>query len=89
MEETNGNAGDAAGKAVVIYSTPTCHFCQAAKEFFKENNVEYTEHDVSADAEKRQEMIEKSGQMGVPVIYVGEEMTVGFDEAKLKEMLGI
>jgi glutaredoxin-like YruB-family protein len=76
-------------KKVTIYSTPTCHFCQLAKDFFKEKNVEYTEHDVSADLEKRKEMIEKSGQMGVPVIFVEEEMTVGFDKDKLSTMLGI
>ena len=76
-------------KKVTIYSTPTCHFCQLAKEFFKEKNVEYTEHDVSTDLEKRKEMIEKSGQMGVPVIYIGEEMTIGFDKDKIGTMLGI
>jgi len=76
-------------KAVVIYSTPTCHFCQQAKEFFTENNVEYTEHDVAADQEKAQEMVTKSGQMGVPVIFIGEEMTIGFDEGKLRQQLGL
>ena len=76
-------------KKVTIYSTPTCHFCQLAKEFFKEKGVEYTENDVSTDLEKRKEMIEKSGQMGVPVIFVDEEMTVGFDKEKLGAMLGI
>ncbi|MBL1434305.1 glutaredoxin family protein [Candidatus Wolfebacteria bacterium] len=76
-------------KKVVIYSTPTCHFCQAVKGFFKENNVEYTEYDVSTDQEKRAEMIEKSGQMGVPVVFIGEEMTIGFDEPKLKKELGL
>mgnify|MGYP006273066137 CR=1 FL=1 len=76
-------------KEVVIYSTPTCHFCQLAKDFFKENDVEYTEYDVASDMEKRQEMIERSGQMGVPVIYVGDEMTVGFDKDKLSQALGI
>lgn len=74
-------------KEVVIYSTPTCHFCQTTKEFFKENNVEYTEHDVSVDQEKRAEMIEKSGQMGVPVIFIGEEMIIGYDEDRLKQLL--
>jgi len=74
---------------VVIYTTPTCGFCHMAKEFFKSNKVEYTEYDVSTDEEKRNELIEKSGQMSVPVIYVGEEMVVGFDEAKLKELLKI
>jgi len=73
---------------VTIYSTPTCHFCQAAKAFFKEEGVEYEDIDVASDAEKRQEMIELTGQMGVPVIKIGEEVIVGFDEGKVKEMLG-
>ena len=76
-------------KQVTIYTTPTCHFCQMTKEFFKENNVVYTENNVAADMEKRQEMIDKSGQMGVPVIFVGEEMVIGFDKKRLSELLGI
>ncbi|MEX1027081.1 MAG: glutaredoxin domain-containing protein, partial [Candidatus Paceibacterota bacterium] len=76
-------------KNVTIYSTPTCHFCHAAKEFFKENNIEFTDHDVSVDSEKRQEMVKKSGQMGVPIIFVDNEMIVGFDESKLKTLLEI
>jgi len=74
-------------KNVVIYSTPTCSFCNMAKDFFEENNIEYTEHDVSTDAEKRQEMIEKSGQMGVPVIFVDNDMIIGFDKEKISQML--
>ena len=76
-------------KNVVIYSTPTCHFCQMAKEFFTQNNVSYTEHNVASDMEKRQEMIEKSGQMGVPVIFVGDEMIIGFDKEKLAAATGV
>ena len=76
-------------KTVLIYTTPTCHFCQMTKEFFKEHNVVYTENNVAADMEKRQEMIDKSGQMGVPVIFIGEEMVVGFDKKRLTELLGI
>jgi len=76
-------------KKVVIYSTPTCTYCHAAKDFFKEKGVEYTEHDVASDLEKRQEMIEKSGQMGVPVIFIEDEMSIGFDEPKLTELLGL
>lgn len=72
---------------VKIYTTPACKFCQMAKEFFKSNNIEYTEYDVTTDEDKRNEMVEKSGQMSVPVIYVGEDMVIGFDEAKLKELL--
>lgn len=74
---------------VTIYSTPTCHFCHAAKEFFTENGVAYTEHNVASDLEKRKEMIEKSGQMGVPVISIGDSYVVGFDEGRLRELLEI
>lgn len=76
-------------KTVTIYTTPTCHFCQMSKEYFHANNVNYTEINVAADLEKRQEMIQKSGQMGVPVIFVGEEMTIGFDKKRLDELLGL
>lgn len=74
---------------VTIYSTPVCHFCEAAKNFFTENNVTYVEYDVAADADKRQEMIDMTGQMGVPVIQVGDDVVIGFDEAKVKELLKI
>ncbi|MBI2109281.1 MAG: glutaredoxin family protein [Parcubacteria group bacterium] len=76
-------------KKVVIYTTPTCMYCKATKEFFKENNVAYDEFDVATDAEKREEMIQKSGQMGVPVIFVGDKMVVGFNKDKLSELLSI
>lgn len=76
-------------KTVTIYTTPTCHFCQMSKEFFAANGVQYTEVNVAADAAKRQEMIDKSGQMGVPVIDIGGELVVGFDKRRLSELLGI
>ena len=76
-------------KTVTIYSTPVCHFCHAAKEFFAENNIKYTEINVAADQEKRQEMIDMTGQMGVPVIRIEDDVIVGFDEAKIKELLAI
>lgn len=74
---------------VVIYSTPTCHFCQLSKEFFAANNVKFTNYDVASDFEKRQEMIEMTGQMGVPVIRIGNDVVIGFDKDKLVELLGI
>lgn len=74
---------------VTIYSTPTCHFCHAAKDFFTENGVAYKEYNVASDLEKRKEMIEKSGQMGVPVIAVDGKYVVGFDEGRLRELLAI
>lgn len=76
-------------KKVVIYSTPTCVYCNAAKEFFAQNNIQYENFDVASDLAKRQEMVEKSGQMGVPVIFVDDEMIVGFDKPKLSELLGV
>ena len=82
-------------KKVEIYSTPTCHFCKAAKEYFKENNIEYVDYNVAENPEKRQEMMEKTGQMGVPVISISEEgkegadIVIGFDQSKLMELLGI
>jgi glutaredoxin 3 len=76
-------------KKVIVYSTPTCHFCHAAKDFFTKNNVPFEEFDVSVDEERGNEMVEKSGQMGVPVILIGDEAIVGFDEAKIKELLGL
>lgn len=76
-------------KAVTIYTTPTCHFCKMAKDFFDEKGVQYTAHDVAADAAKRSEMIELTGQLGVPVIVVGDEVLVGFDRGKLAAKLGI
>ena len=74
-------------KTVTIYSTPTCHFCNMAKDYFKEKGVQYTEHNVASDLEKRQEMIQKSGQMGVPVIFVGDEMIIGFVLEKIASTL--
>jgi len=75
--------------AVIIYSTPVCHFCHAAKDFFQENNVAFTNYDVATDAAKRQEMIDLTGQMGVPVIKIGNDVIIGFDEPKLRELLAL
>jgi glutaredoxin-like YruB-family protein len=76
-------------KPVSIYTTQTCGYCKMAKEFFQKNNVQYSEYDVGTDLAKREEMISKSGQMGVPVISVGEDIVIGFNKPKLMELLGI
>lgn len=76
--------------SVEIYTTPTCHFCHLAKDFFVANGVSYIEYNVGTDAEKRQEMITKTGQLGVPVIVIGGMQTiVGFNEPRLRELLGL
>ena len=72
---------------VNIYSSPTCHFCHLAKDFFNANKVEFTDHDVSTDPTAIKEAIEKSGQMGVPVIDVDGNIIVGFNEPELRKLL--
>jgi glutaredoxin-like YruB-family protein len=76
-------------KNVIIYSTPTCVYCTAAKDFFNEKKVKFTEYNVASDTERRKEMVDKTGQMGVPVIIIGDEAVVGFDQNKIVELLGI
>ena len=74
---------------IKIYTTPTCHFCQMAKAFFKEKGIEYQEFNVATDVEKRSEMIEKTGQLGVPVITIDDKIIVGFNKPKITELLGL
>jgi glutaredoxin 3 len=76
-------------KEVTIYSTTTCHFCNLAKEFFKKHNIAYTEYNVGLDPEKRNEMIELTGQLGVPVIRIDNDVVVGFQEPVVATILGI
>ena len=74
---------------VTIYTTPTCVYCKMAKEFFKKNNVEYQEKNVAEDDKAREEMVNKSGQLGVPVIDIDGKLMVGFNEGELKKALGL
>ncbi len=76
-------------KNVKIYSTPTCHFCNMAKEFLKANNVPYEEFNVASDQDKRKEMMDKSGQLGVPVILIENDVVIGFNKSKLSKLLGL
>ena len=81
-------------KRVAIYTTPTCTYCRATKEFFKQHDVQYDEYNVGLDATRRQEMVDKSGQMGVPVISVTDEegdesIIVGFNKNALANALEV
>jgi len=76
-------------KKVIIYSTPSCQYCRMAKEFFVKNGVQYEEHNVASDEKAREEMLNKSHQMGVPVIDVEGEIFVGFNPRDLGQALGI
>jgi glutaredoxin 3 len=74
---------------VMIYSTPTCVYCKMAKEFFKKNNVAYEEFDVASDAKAREDMVNKSHQLGVPVIDIDDNIVIGFDQKTLEGLLGL
>ena len=74
---------------VTIYTTPYCTYCKMAKEYFKSKGIEYEEHDVMSDVAKREEMVKKSGQLGVPVIDIDGKIVMGFDKPKINEYLGI
>ncbi|OGD67103.1 NrdH-redoxin [Candidatus Berkelbacteria bacterium RIFCSPHIGHO2_12_FULL_36_9] len=78
-----------AKKKVIIYSTPSCPYCVLAKNYFKDNNIEYEEIDVSQDQKAAEAMIKKSGQMGVPQIEIDGEIIVGFDKEKIDKALNI
>jgi len=76
-------------KSVKIYSTPTCPWCIRTKQFLKENNVIFEDLDVSSNQTAAEEMTQKSGQMGVPVLDIEGQIIVGFDKEKIKAALGI
>ena len=76
-----------ADKKVVIYSTPTWPYCKRAKEYLSRRGVSYIEHNVALDRDKAKEMIQKSGQMGVPVITINGEVVVGFNQTLLDKLL--
>ncbi|MCM8820755.1 MAG: glutathione S-transferase N-terminal domain-containing protein [Candidatus Omnitrophica bacterium] len=76
-------------KNVIVYSTSTCPYCRMLKDFLKENNIEFVNYDVGIERDKLEEMVKKSGQMGVPVIDIDGEIIIGFDKMRIKEILGI
>ncbi len=74
---------------VKVFSTPFCIYCVSLKQFLKEHNIEFEEVDVSKDKIAQEEMIKKSGQMGVPVVEIDGEIIVGFNKNKISELLNI
>ena len=76
-------------KNVKVYSTPTCPWCIRTKQFLKDNNIVFEDYDVGSDQAKADEMVAKSGQMGVPVIDIEGEIIVGFDKERIKTVLGL
>jgi len=76
-------------KNIKVYSTPTCPWCIRVKQFLKDSNIAFEDIDVSSNQAAGQEMVKKSGQMGVPVLDIEGEIIVGFDKDKIKQVLGI
>lgn len=74
---------------IKVYSTVACPYCVTLKKFLKEHNIEFEDIDVSQDEKARDEMVKKSGQMGVPVVEINGEIVVGFDREKIKQLLKI
>lgn len=74
---------------VVVFSTPTCSYCNAAKRYFKEKNVRFTDIDVSRDQAAARDMVNRTGQMGVPVIMINNYPIVGFNKPKINQMLNL
>jgi len=74
---------------VRVFTAPSCVYCLTLKAFLKERDIEFEEIDVARDEAAQKEMIEKSGQIGVPVIEIGGQMIVGFDRKKIMELLNI
>lgn len=74
---------------VKVYSTPTCPYCRMAEQFLAENNIEFEDIDVTSNQNAAQEMISKSGQVGVPVIDIDSQIIIGFDKARIKQLLGL
>jgi glutaredoxin-like YruB-family protein len=74
---------------IKVYFTPTCPYCKMIKKFLTQNNISFQELDVALDKTAREEMIRKSGQMGVPVNEINGEVIIGYNEARLKEKLGL
>lgn len=80
---------NAAQPKVIVFSTPTCSYCTAAKRYFKERNIRFTDVDVSKNPEAARDMVKKTGQMGVPVILINNKPVVGFDKPKIMQLLNL
>jgi len=74
---------------VIVFSTPTCSFCNQTKRYFREKGIKYRDVDVSRDPAAARDMVRRSGQQGVPVIDIGGRIVVGFDRPKINQLLGI
>ena len=73
--------------AITLYTTPSCTYCRKAKDYLRQNRVPFTEYDVARDQRRAEEMVRKSGQMGVPVIDINGRVIVGFNQPEIERAL--
>lgn len=76
-------------RKILVYTTPTCYWCQVAKQYLAARGIPYTEIDVSRDRTAAAEIVRKSGQTGVPVVEIDGEIIVGFDQKRIDQLLGL
>lgn len=74
---------------VIVFSTPTCTYCNMAKKYFRDKGIRFKDVDVSRDSHAARDMVRRSGQQGVPVIDIGGKIVVGFDRPRIDKYLGI
>jgi len=84
-----GSASSGGGSSVVMYTTPTCTYCTSLKNYLNDKSVSYTEIDVSKDHQAAEEMVKRSGQQGVPQTVINGQVVIGFDRAKINQLLNI
>ncbi len=88
-QTTAGGEDVTTQKKIEIYSTASCHFCHMAKEWLNEKQIPFIDYNVGEDKDKRKEMVEMTGQLGVPVIKIGDEVMIGFNEEQMAKILGV
>jgi len=74
---------------VIVFTTPTCSFCRAVKQYFREKGIRFKEVDLTRDPAAARDVVRRTKQQGVPVIYIGNKYVVGFDRPKINKLLGI
>ena len=74
---------------VIVFSTPTCSYCNMAKSFFRQNGIPFRDIDVTRDQAAARDMIRRSGQSGVPVIDINGKIVVGFNQQKIRQLLNL
>ncbi|MDY6771692.1 MAG: glutaredoxin family protein [Candidatus Nanohaloarchaea archaeon] len=87
MPQTTDKDGSSKTNQIEIFTTPSCPYCAKLKQWLDEEGIDYTEHNVAANRKKAKEMIQKTGQQGVPQTFVGDQAVIGFQPEKIKALI--